>query len=212
MKTIRFIITLLILGNLTANVFAEGDPETDTKKSAAIKKKTVLVVGLKKGNITSNFYSPEGIAEKTTISADSLEDVFSRKIIESINRKNDKGLNVVPLMFKPKHSILGKVTYHYEKDVLVSDLSDLSSDDVQSLLNQYNADYVMFIGNYYLKFEGGSNLFHIIKYDVYNKSKKNILSEKVYFNTPELLPLASFEKKFERSGSKILEQLNKASE
>lgn len=212
MKALKLIISLLILGNMALTASPEGDPETDTKKEAVVKKKTVLVVGLKKGNITSNFYSPEGIAEKTSITIDSLEDVFSRTIVESIKKKNDNGLNIIPLMFKAKNNVLGKVNYRYDRDILAADLSELSEAEYQSLLSQYNADYVMFIGNYYLKYEGGSNLFHIIKYDVYNKNKKNVVSEKAFFNTPELMPLASFEKKLERSGSKIAEQLNKVSE
>lgn len=210
MKAIRLIILLLISGNLIVNASPEGDPKTESKTKAVAKRKTVLVVGLKKGNITSNFYSPEGIAEKTSIAIDSLEDVFSRKIVESISRTNDNGLNIIPLMVKTKNNVLSKVNYHYENDILVSDLSDLNDKEFEVLMSQYNADYIMFIGNYYLKYEGGSNLFHIIKYEVYNRNKKNIISDKAFFNTPELMPLANFEKKYIRSGSRISEQLQKA--
>jgi hypothetical protein len=210
MKPFSLIIFLLFAGITHASVTPEGEPETSGP--VAKTKKTVLVVGLKNGNITSNYYVPEIIAEKTAVDKDSLEDVFSRIIVESMNRSNENEFHIISIKGnKSKNSFLNKVNFKYEKELMVSDLSELSDSEFQNMMKQYNADYILILGHYYLKYEGGSNLFHIIQYDVYNLNKKNIISDNAFFNTPELLPLANFEKKYTRSGSRIIDQLHKAS-
>lgn len=210
-------LPLLILSTLLYSIaFASGINEGDTKttgKDPKAAKKTVLIVGLKEGNITSNYYMTESIAEKTAISQDSLEEVFSREISESISRISDSDFNFVRLgKENSSKKLLDKVQYRYDKEMMVSDLTEMKDEDYMQLLKEYNADYVLFLDHYYLKYEGGSNLFHMFNYHIYNKHKKGIISGKSFFNTPELLPLARYEKKFEKTGNKIIDQLNKINE
>lgn len=206
-----FILPLLILGNSFTSPKDAGDKKSNSKDPKG-SKKTVLIVGIKDGNLTSNYFMAEHIAERTSIAKDSLEEVFSREISKSLSKRDDSGFHFIRFESKKDKSLLNKVQYKKEKDMMVSDLSQLNDEDYQQLLSQYNADYVLFLDQYYLKYEGGSNLFHIFNYDIYNQNKKNIVSGKTFFNTAELLPLANYEKKYEKSGNKIIDQLQKASE
>ncbi|NJO69493.1 MAG: hypothetical protein HC830_09620 [Bacteroidetes bacterium] len=213
MKNFLFtILTIFICGIAVALPEGDGDKKSNPGETGA-KVKTVLVIGLKEGNITSNYFMAENIAEKTALSKDSLEEAFSMEIIQGIKKIHGSGFNFVHLAHdKNSNVFLDKVQYRYDKEMMVSDLSDLKDEDYQKLIKQHNAEYVLFLDHYFLKYEGGSNLFHIYNYDVYNKNKKNIYSGKTFFNTPDLEPLANYQKKYEKSGNKIIDQLQKLSE
>lgn len=205
MKNIAvLIISFFLFGMHLASKAENITPDAKTPKA----KKNVLVIGLKEGGITSNYYNQDNIAEKTLITKDSLEETFSKLIIDKIKQSNNSEFNFITLENKSS-SLLNEVQYKYEKEMKVSDLSDFKDEDYQKLLKDYDAEYVIFLDNYYLKYEGGSNLFHIFNYNIYNHDKINILSGKSFFNTPELMPLANYDKKYEKSGDRIVEQLQK---
>lgn len=204
------ILSVIFLGFITAGPDGETKVPGSEAKSA---KRTVLIIGLKEGNLTSNYYMAANIAEKTSIAADSITEVFSREITQSITKnRNTRFEFVFAEKTKDNHNVLSQIQFKYDKEMMVSDLSELKDVDFHKLLDTYKADYILILDHYYLKYEGGSNLFHLVNYDIYNRNKKNIVAGKTYFNTPELMPLANYEKKYEKTGSKILDQLNKVAE
>lgn len=211
MKTfIPLFLSLMFFSGKVVNRPEDTDKyRPDAKNSKS--QKTVLIIGLKTGNITSNYFMPENIAEKTLIAKDSLEEIFSKQIIEHIKKSSGSEFNIISIE-GDNNTLLDKMEYKYDKEIKTSDLSSIKDEEYNKLIMQYKADYVVFLDNYYLKYEGGSNLFHILSYNVYNKNKKNIIAGKSFFNTPELLPLANYDKKFEKSGNKIVEQLQKVTD
>jgi hypothetical protein len=205
-----FICSAILLSPLASS------PKDNVKtngKNPRTAKRTVLIIGLKEENITSNYFMAENIAERTSLAKDSIGSAFSRMLSESIvNSGNPRFEFICCLSNKNNNEILSKVQYKFDKDMLVSDLSGLKDSDYQDFLNSYNADYVIFLDHYFLKYLNGNSLFHILNYDVYNRDKKNIIVGKTYFNSAELLPLVNYEKNYKKAGAKIVQQLDKVAE
>ncbi len=148
----------------------------------------ILILGLK-DNVKSNYYVKDMISEETGIWVDSIDLQFNHIIAHNIENFTDKSTCV---FIRPDTerfaSICNKISVSGEGENSSSDLSHVSREDLQEVLDQADADYLLVLNQHYLKWqeEPMRTVFHIVSYTLYNKDKERVYSGNQYFTSMKL--------------------------
>ncbi len=201
MKTIAilFLINILALPLSAKN---------DEKKSETNSKKTVLIIGVGKKNITSNYYYDEVIAEKINLPVDSIEHHFNKAIIGNLTSAVSGELEFIWCDRFPAQL---SINYEGLESELHSDFSSVSETEYQALLDRFDADYLLLVCQYHLKKElkPFPSLFHIVNFDIYDKQKSKRYQGQSFFSSTDLMPLNNFDKQYQKVANKMVAQMNK---
>jgi hypothetical protein len=176
MKKLFYLIFLL---NIKALLFAEKVEDNVT---------TILVLGLDKGDIQSNYYMIEDIAKGIHTSPDSVEIIYNEAIVDKLNTSEKSNFEFITI-----------------------DESKIDKNDLNKLFSNFNADYILSFEKYELNWKGEPYyiLFNVINYNLYNRKSEAITSGQSYFDTPELQPLSQMDRKFQKMADRIALQTTK---
>jgi hypothetical protein len=184
------ILSLIFIVMISALAIAEkGKDAVDSELNTG--NPVVLVLGLENGDLISNYYMHTDIAERTGIKEDSIEAAYTSTLLSKLNENNKARLNFVPC----------------EQPFSVA-----TQESVNTLLNKWDADYLLHINQYEINWMGEPyyTLHHIVNYELLNAKSRKLYSGKTSFSTAELVPLKALDKKHDKIAKKIVKQTLKA--
>jgi hypothetical protein len=207
MRNIRLLSGFLLL--MIVPLMSWSKKEVTNKSAAA----QVLIVGLN-DNVKSNYYFKEQIAEETGIQADSIvqqyNDIISRNIMAAAA---NSGYTFIPAGNDNSYTgLVDKIEVTGDGEDCNSNLSKLTTEELQTALEHAHADYLLVLNQHYLKWQQQPmrTVFHMISYTLYDKNKKPVLSGNQYFTSMNLEKPERIAQISRKSSSKIASSVVKS--
>ncbi|MDR0766195.1 MAG: hypothetical protein LBF09_04590 [Odoribacteraceae bacterium] len=202
MKRVLLVAVVVALSVATrASARDEGTPRAN-----------VLVIGLERESITSNYYHDRLIAEMIEVPVDSLAGYFNRAIVSRLPDASRGPARFICREGLSRRDVLPAGTcYEGEEERARGDLSRVSPDSLASLLDAFDADFLLLVSLYYMKQESEPfpYLFHIVNYEVYDHHKVKRYEGSARFHTTGLLPAPRLDKYYKKITSQIISQVNR---
>ncbi len=211
MKTtwIKSIILGLTALTFTTAAFAEDSNKENKTNDMTVK---VLVVGL--DNVSSNYFPAPMITEETGIPQDSIGDTYNRIITNNIiqTNKNKKYTFVSSENLPNVNELVSDVEVDGEDEETYADLSHVNKDEYNKVLNEADADYVLFLNKHYLKWQDTPlrTLFHFVSYSLYDRNQHEVTKGNNYFTSMNLEKGDKLSKASRKSSSKIASEVIKS--
>lgn len=210
-RIIQLILCLVIIcsGNITLSQ-AKNRKEKDKNFEDNKASKQILVIGLK-DNIKSNYFYDKMIAEESGIELDSLDIKYNSIITDNISfySKDAKYLSFGTNQY---NKTIEKIRTKGEDEEAYSDLSFVPTSELQSMLSNANAEYLLVLNQHYLKWQETPyrTIFHIVSYSLFDKNKNEIYRGNSYFSCVNLENAEQLKKLSKKCSSKIAESVSKA--
>lgn len=211
MKTtqIKHIILGMAALAFTTTAFAEDSNKENKTNDMTVK---VLVVGL--DNVGSNYFPAPMITEETGIPQDSIGDTYNRIITDNIiqTNKDRKYAFVSSANLPDVNALIDEVEVKGEDEDTYADLSHVNKAEYDKVLNEADADYVLFLNNHYLKWQDTPlrTLFHFVSYSLYDRNQNEVTKGNNYFTCMNLEKAAKLSKASRKSSSKIASEVIKS--
>lgn len=200
-SSILGLFALFFIGTAQAGETEKGR-KVNKENDATIK---VLVVGL--DNVNSNYFPESMITEETGIPEDSISNTYNHIITENIIQANkDKNYDFISSeRFKNAYSLVGNLQVYGEEEESYIDISQINKQNYARLLNETDADYVLFLNQHYLKWQDKPlrTLFHFVSYSLFDKNQHEITKGNNYFTCMNLEKAEKLSKASRKSSSKI---------
>jgi hypothetical protein len=181
-------------------------------RDIAVDVQRIAFLGIGSGNLRSNYFSDETIAERMNVPEDSIHEVFNGVFFEYLNHASLKGgkADVVYCCLGEGKAILESVKYDNRGDEMESDLSAVPQGELSDFLQKTSTDYLVLVDQYYIKREGYPyhNISHIINYSVYDGKKKVVCRGRHRFSSLDMDDLGSYSRQFSKIASKLLAKIN----
>lgn len=201
-SSILGLFALFFIGTAQAGETEKGGKVNNKENDATIK---VLVVGL--DNVNSNYFPESMITEETGIPEDSISNTYNHIITENIIQANkDKNYDFISSeRFKNAYSLVGNLQVYGEEEESYIDISQINKQNYARLLNETDADYVLFLNQHYLKWQDKPlrTLFHFVSYSLFDKNQHEITKGNNYFTCMNLEKAEKLSKASRKSSSKI---------
>ena len=152
--------------------------------------KQILIVGLH-DNVKSNYFYNGMIAEETGMNGDC-------KFIPA-NATQVTG------------QVLNEIKVNGESEDCYSDLSAVPTEELQKVLDNADADYLLVLNQHYLKWQDQPlrTLFHIVSYTLFDKDKNEVYRGNNFFTCMNLENPDKLRKSSRKSSSKIASSIIK---
>jgi hypothetical protein len=203
------LIFLSILFSITAPVLAWSKKDTAGKPAVA----KVLIVGLR-DNVKSNYFYKEQIAQETGMQADSICQQYNSIIASNIiAASNNTNCNFIPAPIDEFYdALVSKIAVTGEGDECNSNLTGISEDELQTMLGNAQADYMLVLNQHYLKWQSQPmrTVYHMVSYTLYDKNKKEICSGNQYFTSMNLQKPEDVMRLSRKSTSKIVSSVTRS--
>ena len=162
--------------------------------------KQILIVGLH-DNVKSNYFYNGMIAEETGMKADSIDQTYNTIIAENIAASVKNG----DCKFIPANAT--QVTGQVLNEIKVNG----ESEDLQKVLDNADADYLLVLNQHYLKWQDQPlrTLFHIVSYTLFDKDKNEVYRGNNFFTCMNLENPDKLRKSSRKSSSKIASSIIK---
>ena len=138
--------------------------------------KQILIVGLH-DNVKSNYFYNGMIAEETGMKADSIDQTYNTIIAENIaaSVKNGDCKFIPANATQVTGQVLNEIKVNGESEDCYSDLSAVPTEELQKVLDNADADYLLVLNKHYLKYEGyrGNNFFTCMNLENPDKLRKS---------------------------------------
>lgn len=158
-------------------------------------------------NVNSNYFPESMITEETGIPEDSISNTYNHIITENIIQANkDKNYDFISSeRFKNAYSLVGNLQVYGEEEESYIDISQINKQNYARLLNETDADYVLFLNQHYLKWQDKPlrTLFHFVSYSLFDKNQHEITKGNNYFTCMNLEKAEKLSKASRKSSSKI---------
>lgn len=211
MKTTLIKNIILGLAAMTFITTANAEDSNKENKTKDMQVK-VLVVGL--DNVDSNYFPAPMITEETGIPQDSIGDTYNRIITNNIIQANkDKKYTFVSSENLPDvNTLVTEVKVNGENEDTYADLSNVNKEEFSKILNEADADYVLFLNKHYLKWQDTPlrTLFHFVSYSLYDRNQHEVTKGNNYFTCMNLEKGAKLSKASRKSSSKIASEVIKS--
>ncbi len=205
--TSKFLVLALIISSLAELTFGKEEPKKVTSDAGYNR---VLVIGFETTNFVSNYYMNEQIAENSGLTIDSLEYFYNSYLLNQLSEDSETALVLIPVdNGKTLNQFYNCIDYSKTEKEGTIEIKDAMQ--IKNILNEYNANHVLFIDKYELNWEGDpfNTLFHVINYSILNEDNGKIYSGKAYFNIEKITPLDEIGKKYTKQVKKIIAQTEK---
>lgn len=148
--------------------------------------KSILVVGFA-GNINSNFLPEQMVAERFEVCTQTIDSVLHEKLLQGFgNLSPNPNLKFIfPECIEEASRIRNVFTFNGDGENMYPVLSETNEVEFKAVMDQYNADYIMVFGQYYLKWrdEPFQTFFHILNYSLINRNLKEMNRGNEFFTT-----------------------------
>jgi hypothetical protein len=208
MKNIGVLISFLLFVHVPEVSWGKKDKTENTTQPA----KQVLIVGLN-DNVKSNYYYDDLIAKETGLNADSIDHHYNRIIAGNIASSSPgNAYQFITANEQTCLKVTEKIEVKGEGEECTSNLNKVSQDELQQLLSNTHAEYLLVINQHYLKWQEKPmrTLFHIISYTVYNKQKQQVYNGNQFFTSMKLESPERISQISRKTSSKIASSVAKA--
>jgi len=203
------VLGLFVMASVVAVKAEEAVKGASGKNNAVVK---VLVVGL--DNVNSNYFPESMITEETGIPEDSIGETYNRIITDNIILANkDKGVAFISSEnISDADQLLGNVVVKGENEERYADVEQIDHKNYQQLMDEAQADYVLFLNQHYLKWQEKPlrTLFHFVSYSLYDKNQQEVTKGNNYFTCMNLEKADRLTKASRKSSSKIASAIVKS--
>ncbi|WP_418661449.1 hypothetical protein [Bacteroides ilei] len=203
------VLGLFVMASVVAVKAEEAVKGASGKNNAVVK---VLVVGL--DNVNSNYFPESMITEETGIPEDSIGETYNRIITDNIILANkDKGVAFISSEnISDADQLLGNVVVKGENEERYADVEQIDHKNYQQLMDEAQADYVLFLNQHYLKWQEKPlrTLFHFVSYSLYDKNQREVTKGNNYFTCMNLEKADRLTKASRKSSSKIASAIVKS--
>ncbi len=203
------VLGLFVMASVVAVKAEEAVKGASGKNNAVVK---VLVVGL--DNVNSNYFPESMITEETGIPEDSIGETYNRIITDNIILANkDKGVAFISSEnISDADQLLGNVVVKGENEERYADVEQIDHKNYQQLMDEAQADYVLFLNQHYLKWQEKPlrTLFHFVSYSLYDKNQQEVTKGNNYFTCMNLEKTDRLTKASRKSSSKIASAIVKS--
>lgn len=203
------VLGLFVMASVVAVKAEEAGKGASGKNNAVVK---VLVVGL--DNVNSNYFPESMITEETGIPEDSIGETYNRIITDNIIQANkDKGVAFISSEnISDADQLLGNVVVNGENEESYADVEQIDHKNYQQLMDEAQADYVLFLNQHYLKWQEKPlrTLFHFVSYSLYDKNQQEVTKGNNYFTCMNLEKADRLTKASRKSSSKIASAIVKS--
>lgn len=203
------VLGLFVMASVVAVKAEEAGRGASGKNNAVVK---VLVVGL--DNVNSNYFPESMITEETGIPEDSIGETYNRIITDNIILANkDKGVAFISSEnISDADQLLGNVVVKGENEESYADVEHIDHKNYQQLMDEAQADYVLFLNQHYLKWQEKPlrTLFHFVSYSLYDKNQREVTKGNNYFTCMNLEKADRLTKASRKSSSKIASAIVKS--
>lgn len=203
------VLGLFVMASVVAVKAEEAGKGASGKNNAVVK---VLVVGL--DNVNSNYFPESMITEETGIPEDSIGETYNRIITDNIILANkDKGVAFISSEnISDADQLLGNVVVKGENEERYADVEQIDHKNYQQLMDEAQADYVLFLNQHYLKWQEKPlrTLFHFVSYSLYDKNQREVTKGNNYFTCMNLEKADRLTKASRKSSSKIASAIVKS--
>ena len=155
--------------------------------------KQILIVGM--------------IAEETGMKADSIDQTYNTIIAENIaaSVKNGDCKFIPANATQVTGQVLNEIKVNGESEDCYSDLSAVPTEELQKVLDNADADYLLVLNQHYLKWQDQPlrTLFHIVSYTLFDKDKNEVYRGNNFFTCMNLENPDKLRKSSRKSSSKI---------
>lgn len=200
-SSILGLFALFFIGTAQAGETEKGG-KVNKENDTTIK---VLVVGL--DNVNSNYFPESMITEETGIPEDSISNTYNHIITENIIQANkDKNYDFISSeRVANASSLVGNLQVYGEEEESYIDINQINKQNYTQLLNEADADYVLFLNQHYLKWQDKPlrTLFHFVSYSLFDKNQQEITKGNNYFTCMNLEKAEKLSKASRKSSSKI---------
>lgn len=203
------VLGLFVMASVMVVKAEEVGKDASGKNNAVVK---VLVVGL--DNVNSNYFPESMITEETGIPEDSIGETYNRIITDNIIQANkDKGVAFISSEnISDADQLLGNVVVNGENEESYADVEQIDHKNYQQLMDEAQADYVLFLNQHYLKWQEKPlrTLFHFVSYSLYDKNQQEVTKGNNYFTCMNLEKADRLTKASRKSSSKIASAIVKS--
>lgn len=203
------VLGLFVMASVMVVKAEEAGKGASGKNNAVVK---VLVVGL--DNVNSNYFPESMITEETGIPEDSIGETYNRIITDNIIQANkDKGVAFISSEnISDADQLLGNVVVNGENEESYADVEQIDHKNYQQLMDEAQADYVLFLNQHYLKWQEKPlrTLFHFVSYSLYDKNQQEVTKGNNYFTCMNLEKADRLTKASRKSSSKIASAIVKS--
>lgn len=210
MKKIVLVLSL-VFAFVNGTFASKKNEEKESNHSAHAAR--IAFVGVDLVNFRSNYLSQDVIADKLSVEEDSIDNAFNQDFYNALYEICQKKgqYEIVYCCYADGKNLLDRINYQEKGDEMYSDISGVSQEDFNSIINSADADYVALIDQYYIKKEGYPyhNLSHIINYSVFDKNKNKISEGCHRFTSLEMENLNEYSKQFTKAADKLLAKIEK---
>ena len=159
--------------------------------------KQILIVGLH-DNVKSNYFYNGMIAEETGMKA-------------AASVKNGDCKFIPANATQVTGQVLNEIKVNGESEDCYSDLSAVPTEELQKVLDNAGADYLLVLNQHYLKWQDQPlrTLFHIVSYTLFDKDKNEVYRGNNFFTCMNLENPDKLRKSSRKSSSKIASSIIK---
>ncbi|WP_337624887.1 hypothetical protein [Phocaeicola sp.] len=110
------------------------------------------------------------------------------------------------------NTLVTEVKVNGENEDTYADLSNVNKEEFSKILNEADADYVLFLNKHYLKWQDTPlrTLFHFVSYSLYDRNQHEVTKGNNYFTCMNLEKGAKLSKASRKSSSKIASEVIKS--
>ena len=194
-------LTLLIL---TISFLGFGIDKRDEGK------KKVLIISFIEDNFDTDIYSKEKIAKKNKIVEEEVLTMYNQKISSIFTKYAGVEISYIPCPSKTFFALKEKIFFknkklRKEEEGVATDLSNISVEVFNGFLEEFDADYVLFLNAYQMAWIGDPQykLENKIHYSAFKRNKEEIQTNVYTFSTPDLMSIMQMTKKYQKAVMKI---------
>jgi hypothetical protein len=208
-NSLLWTVLLLLAGGLPGGAHADNGKDKARTAGAVTQ---ILIVGLDE-NVKSNYFPKVMIAEETGMDAENIDREYNAIIAENIAATtNDGDYKFISPAGDDCKQIIGEIIVNGEDEENTCDMSNVPPAELQKLLDQAGADYLLVLNRHYLRWQETPlrTLFHTVSYALFDKNKQEICHGNSYFTSMALENPARLRKISRKTSSKIASSVIKS--
>lgn len=214
----KIVLTLWAVAALATVLHGEGRERergsNPGRSSAAVStsapaNSSILFVGVKDYNVSSNYYTKDQIADHFNVPESEVEEFFNETFYTVFNEAVAKKSLRLANCDETASQIVSHLDYDYQDGVLCSDLSGVDEAEYRNTLKQSGAQYLLVCDQYYVEKVGYpyDNFAHILHYSVFNASREKVYDGRFQYAALDLGNSDLLEKQLRKAADKFLKTI-----
>jgi hypothetical protein len=196
----------MILAGLVVCGWAEGREGRESGNAPAPEAASILFVGVKEYNVSSNYYTKDQIAAYFNVPECDVEKQFNELFREAFGEIAGRRNLRVTAADETAETIVSCLTYAYEDGILSSDLAITDPAEYRQALERSGAAYLLVCDQYQVRKEVHpyENFAHIFHYSVFDTTGEKVYDGKYQYAALDLGNTDMLEKQLRKAADRFV--------